>query len=110
MADQIIQCTDCEHSFDAMDDRAWISARDADSHALCAMCFALLKSSRDWAVWNSCNGVFETFPTRAEAREVIKARYSGCDATVMPVRTILEPEDSRHMREWSESEMERRRA
>jgi len=93
-----------------MDERSFISPNGAEAPALCPLCFALLKSSRDWAVWNDCNGVFETFPRRAEARDAIKQRYAGVDATVMPVRTIVEPEETRHQRIWVEDELDRRRA
>jgi hypothetical protein len=107
MADMIVCCTDCEHSFDAMDARCWISSRDDNSLALCPLCNALLRSSRDWAVWNDCNGVFETFPRRAAAEHAIAEQYQGCGASVMPVRVIAEPDEDRWMRHVSEDNHER---
>jgi hypothetical protein len=108
--DQIIGCTTCEHSFDAMDDRAFISARDSESVALCPLCYTLLRSSEEWAIWNSCNGPFEIFPRRALAHAAIKDRYAKMDVEVVPIRAIREPEDNRWHRQIREDELEKRRA
>lgn len=109
MGEQIICCYDCEHAFDAMDERAFVPTKGPDSLPLCPLCFAMLRSSQDWAVWNDCNGVFETHCRRSEAQAAIRERY-GDGETVVPVRVIVEPADTRHMREWQENELERRRA
>jgi hypothetical protein len=109
-ADQIICCTSCDHSFDAMDDRAIIGVKRPDSIALCPLCAISLRSSEEWSIWNDCNGVFESFPRRALAHEAIKARYGKADVTVVPTRTFLEPEDNRWHRAMREDELELRRA
>lgn len=109
--DSIIQCTDCEHSFDAMDDRALIfSKRDSDVNPICPLCATILRSSQEWAIWNNCNGVFEVFPRRAGAHVVAKLNYKGTDVTVVPVRTFVEPEDNHWHRHMREDDLGKRRA
>jgi hypothetical protein len=110
VADQIISCTGCEHSFDAMDDRAFIATKGPDSTALCPLCTTLLRSSEEWSIWNNCNGVFESFPRRALADDAIKQRYGNANVTVVPTRTFLEPVDDHWHRTMREDELEKRRA
>jgi hypothetical protein len=109
-SDQIIRCTGCEHSFDGMDDRAFIGVKGSESSALCPLCAILLRSSEEWAIWNDCNGVFESFPRRALAHDAIKQRYGNADVKVVPVRTFLEPVDNHWHRQAREDELEKRRA
>lgn len=88
-----------------------LSAQMALNRAPFARCAALyLRSSEEWAIWNNCNGVFESFPRRALAYEAVKQRYGKADVTVVPVRTILEPLDNHWHRKMREDELEKRRA
>lgn len=109
--DQTVRCTRCEHSFDAMDQRAWISTKNSDASPLCPMCCTLvLRSSEEWAIWNSCNGIFELMPRRAAALQAAKERYAATDVTVVPARAFIEPEDEHWHRKFREDELEARRA
>lgn len=109
--DLVIRCSDCEHSFDAMDGRALVfSKRGSGSNPLCPLCATILRSSQEWAIWNNCNGVFEVFPRRAGAQVVAKLNYKGADVTVIPVRTFVEPEDNHWHRHKREDELDKRRA
>jgi hypothetical protein len=100
----IIACDRCEHSFDAMHPESWISTKE-EAGALCPLCAVIvLRSSEAWAVWNSCNGVFETTWRRAEAEQLIAGSYRDCDASAVPVRVMLEPKEDVHMRHWRETE------
>lgn len=50
-----------------------------------------------WAIWNSCNGVFEVFDWRRDALDTIAEAYSEHE-TVVPVRVVVEEEDRHGLR------------
>jgi hypothetical protein len=58
-----------------------------------------------WAVWNSCNGVFEVTNWRKDALDVIAEAYSEHE-TVVPVRVFVEDEDRHGLRHAHEDERE----
>lgn len=106
MSDMIICCEKCQHSFDAMDERAWISPRGDGGGPLCPYCAMVVLNSREaWSVWNSCNGIFNCIVgRRSEAEKILKDEYDGLDAKVIPVRVCYEADDHEvMMRNWIES-------
>ena len=58
-----------------------------------------------WAVWNSCNGVFEVTSWRQDALDIITEAYSKHE-TVIPVRVFVEDEDRHWLRHAQEDELE----
>jgi len=59
-----------------------------------------------WATWNNCNGVFDVYNTRKEAR----AAVGGPDTefmSVVPVYVHLVPENEHQYCHWDESEREK---
>jgi hypothetical protein len=58
-----------------------------------------------WAVWNSCNGVFEVACWRKDALNIIAEAYSEHE-TVVPVRVVVEDEDRHWLRHQYEDERE----
>lgn len=109
--DQIVRCTRCEHSFDAMDNRAWVGGRDSEASPLCPLCCTIaLRSTEEWAVWNDCNGIFEVHPRRALAAQAVSERYANCQVTVVAARAFVEHDDDQWLRKMREDELEARRA
>lgn len=103
MADLIVCCDRCEHSFDAMHPEAWVSSK-RDGGELCPLCATIVfRSSEGWAVWNDCNGAFEVLWRRSDANQAIAERYSDCGARAEPIRVIREPEDHVCLRHWRET-------
>lgn len=58
-----------------------------------------------WAVWNSCNGVFEVACWRRDALNIIAEAYSEHE-TVVPVRVFVEDEDRHWLCHQREDERE----
>jgi hypothetical protein len=58
-----------------------------------------------WAVWNSCNGVFEVTNWRKDALAIIAEAYSEHE-TAVPVRVLVEDEDRHWLRHGREDERE----
>lgn len=100
MADAII-CASCDHFFDPTDKRAYIpDPPDPRYGPQCPACtMEELCGDKAWAVWNSCNGVFEVAMSRQGAVERL-AEYLDCECRVVPVRVYTEPEDRWDFREW----------
>lgn len=66
---------------------------------------ATLRGREMWAIWNSCNGVFEVTNWRKDALDVIAEAYSEHE-TVVPVRVFVEPEDDHDLRHSHEDDRE----
>lgn len=64
-----------------------------------------LRGREMWAIWNSCNGVFDVTNWRKDALDVIAEAYSEHE-TVVPVRVLVEPEDDHDLRHAHEDERE----
>jgi hypothetical protein len=105
IADQVIQCDRCDFSFDAMDNRCWISTKES-SGPLCPLCATkVFRSVEAWCVWNDCQGIWEdtVHARRAGATEHLSTSHSGIGGRVVPVRIYKEHDDDVPLREWSEA-------
>jgi hypothetical protein len=109
--DQVVCCARCEHSFDAMDNRAWVSTKESEASPLCPLCNTIvLRSSPEWAIWNSCNGIFEVMPRRAAAVLAAQERYANFDVSIVAARAFVEHDDDQWLRKMREDDLEARRA
>ena len=93
-------CGYCDHFFDPGDERAHVP-QDGDPRysPSCPACTMMnLSGDEAWAVWNSCNGIFEIRHSRKEAQALLPD-FPECE--VIPVRVF--EDENRDMREWAET-------
>lgn len=100
---EMVRCEQCDNYFDARDKRAFLPSEPNGWY--CPLCaYRRLHGDKQWAVWNSCNGIFECRVRRHEAEALINGRdYHRESESTVPVRVYIEPEDEWHMRAWSEN-------
>jgi hypothetical protein len=100
-----VMCGFCDHEFDRSDKRAYIP-KDREADARCPYCCQMtLRGTEMWAVWNSCNGIFEVTSWRQDALAIIEEAYSEHE-TVVPVRVFVDHEDRNWQRHAHEDERE----
>jgi hypothetical protein len=96
-------CVDCDHLFDARDDRGFLPSKNArDLDPVCPACNQVARGAEAWAVHNDCQGVFEDGIRGRKAETDAIAEAWNVGAKSVPVRVIVEPEDRHDMRAWSE--------
>jgi len=104
----MFQCDECGNQFDPNDKRASLS-NEPRYPTLCPLCtFLRYHGSQAWAVWNSCQGIFDDAvrSRKSEAEEIMHAEYVGVADKVVPVRIYVEPEHQHDYREWADRQLD----